>query len=288
MAECAYASLIFTSFNDIPSLVCVDPNYLNWFTSSGTFSFIHMLADHLGLMLLTRIAVSMHQLFSSAFQWFVTVLLCCIPEDRCRRQTGNCKAAALRFPLMWQILLHYSPRNISNIGITGDNGHPCRATTVIWHKSSTLPFSNDALFASSYNDLMISIGYLSTTYCCKSRSMSFLIGTKWVIWIYQEPFDLKKTNFTRKSISTFATAAEVMTSPATSSVIQNVIAYSTKGNKTGEAASNSSATVWRQICLPLMTHKMSAANWNLNGTACRLAPPFGEFCVFTARRSGSF
>ena len=31
MAECACANLIFTSFIDVPSLVCVEPKYLNWF-----------------------------------------------------------------------------------------------------------------------------------------------------------------------------------------------------------------------------------------------------------------
>ena len=38
MAECTCASLIFTSFNDVPSLICVVPNpkYLNWSTSSNT------------------------------------------------------------------------------------------------------------------------------------------------------------------------------------------------------------------------------------------------------------
>ena len=38
VAECACFSLIFTSFNYIPSLVCVDPECLNWSTSSGIFS----------------------------------------------------------------------------------------------------------------------------------------------------------------------------------------------------------------------------------------------------------
>ena len=30
MAQCAFASLIFTSFTDVRSLVCVEPKYLNW------------------------------------------------------------------------------------------------------------------------------------------------------------------------------------------------------------------------------------------------------------------
>ena len=51
MAECACASLIFTSFIDVPSWVCVDPKYLNWSTSSIALPFIlHMLVDGLGLM----------------------------------------------------------------------------------------------------------------------------------------------------------------------------------------------------------------------------------------------
>ena len=32
MAECACASMIFTSFIDVPFLVCVDRRYLNWLT----------------------------------------------------------------------------------------------------------------------------------------------------------------------------------------------------------------------------------------------------------------
>ena len=45
MTECTCASLIFTSFNDVPPLVCVDPKYLNLSTSSNTFPYIHILAD---------------------------------------------------------------------------------------------------------------------------------------------------------------------------------------------------------------------------------------------------
>ena len=51
MAECACGILIRTSFNDVPSLVCVDPKYLNQSTSSSTFLLIHMLVDGLGLLL---------------------------------------------------------------------------------------------------------------------------------------------------------------------------------------------------------------------------------------------
>ena len=52
------ARLIFTSFIDVPSLVCVDPRYMNWSTSSSVFPFIHMLVDGLGLMLLTKMLLS--------------------------------------------------------------------------------------------------------------------------------------------------------------------------------------------------------------------------------------
>ena len=58
MAECACASLIFTSFTDVPSLVCVEPKHLNWYTSSSVCLFTCMLVDGLDLMLLTRILVS--------------------------------------------------------------------------------------------------------------------------------------------------------------------------------------------------------------------------------------
>ena len=55
MAEHAYASLIFTSFIDVTPLVCVNPKYLNWSTSSSALPFIYVLVADLGLMLLTRI-----------------------------------------------------------------------------------------------------------------------------------------------------------------------------------------------------------------------------------------
>ena len=87
-AECAFASLIFTSFYAAPSLVCVDPKYLNWFTSSSTFSFINMLLYGLSLMLLTKILFlgswfpyRIHKLFSPAFQWVVAAL------HRCQKDT---------------------------------------------------------------------------------------------------------------------------------------------------------------------------------------------------------
>ena len=51
IAECACAGLIFT---DVSSVICADPMYLNWATCSSTFQLIHMLADGLSLMLLTR------------------------------------------------------------------------------------------------------------------------------------------------------------------------------------------------------------------------------------------
>ena len=51
-------------FYDVLSLVCVDPKYLNWSTSSDIFAFIHMclLADDLGLMLLARILLLLEQI----------------------------------------------------------------------------------------------------------------------------------------------------------------------------------------------------------------------------------
>ena len=55
MAECTCASLIFTFFIDVPSLVCVGLRCLNWSASSSVFPSIHTLVDGLGLMLLTRI-----------------------------------------------------------------------------------------------------------------------------------------------------------------------------------------------------------------------------------------
>ena len=53
--ECACASVIFTSFIDIPSLVCVDPRYLNLSTSSSVLPFIHILVNGHDLMLLMGI-----------------------------------------------------------------------------------------------------------------------------------------------------------------------------------------------------------------------------------------
>ena len=57
MAEFDCASLIFTSFIDVPSLVYADLRYLEWSTSSCVFPFIYMLVDGLALMLLTIILI---------------------------------------------------------------------------------------------------------------------------------------------------------------------------------------------------------------------------------------
>ena len=96
--EYACACFIFTSFNDFLSFVCVDPKYLKWSTSSSIFTFIHMLVDGLGLMLLTTILhlselISMPypEAVSSLFQWVAGVLLHYFPADRCHLQTANCK-----------------------------------------------------------------------------------------------------------------------------------------------------------------------------------------------------
>ena len=72
IAECACASLMLTSFIDVPSLVCVDPRYMNWSTASRVFPFFHMLVDGLGLMRLTRglllSGVDFHAVTSNSFQ----------------------------------------------------------------------------------------------------------------------------------------------------------------------------------------------------------------------------
>ena len=198
MAECACASLIFTSFIDVPSLVCVDPNYLNWSTSN-TFSFIHILVDGLTLCWWRRFCFRRslfpcrnQQLFSPAFQWVGAVLLHCLLTDRCRQQTASCKAVVLRWTLTTvrcQLLLHLIP-NCLQIGhpliaaevskssayfskkyikSTRNNGHTCRTPIVVRKKSPTLPFSNTALVTSSYNDLMTSTNQLSMLYSFKSR-----------------------------------------------------------------------------------------------------------------------
>ena len=45
LAECACASLFFTSFTDFLSVVCVEPKYLKRSTSSSVCPFICMLED---------------------------------------------------------------------------------------------------------------------------------------------------------------------------------------------------------------------------------------------------
>ena len=47
MAEFACTSVIFTYFTDVPSLVCVDPKYLNLSTSSSVIPFILTLEKQL-------------------------------------------------------------------------------------------------------------------------------------------------------------------------------------------------------------------------------------------------
>ena len=83
------ASLIFTSFTDVPSLVLVyvDPKYLNWSNSSSVFPLIHILADGLGLMLLTIILLLSELIFmpysaavSPVFKSVAGVLLHCLHE----------------------------------------------------------------------------------------------------------------------------------------------------------------------------------------------------------------
>ena len=47
MAQCTCASLIFTSLNDAPSVVCMEPKYLNESISPSTFLFTQIFADGL-------------------------------------------------------------------------------------------------------------------------------------------------------------------------------------------------------------------------------------------------
>ena len=70
---------------DVPSLVCVDPKYLN--TSSNTFAFIYILVSGLSLMLLTRILLLLgadfHAVISSCFlQSFNELLQYCFTASQ--------------------------------------------------------------------------------------------------------------------------------------------------------------------------------------------------------------
>ena len=89
MVEYACISLILTSLVDVLSLICVNPRWLNWSTSSSTFPIFCILVDGLDLMLLTSICRT-QQLFSSVFQWDVGILLHCLPADQCHQQTTSC------------------------------------------------------------------------------------------------------------------------------------------------------------------------------------------------------
>ena len=108
VTEYACASLTFTSFIDVPSLLRVDHKYLNWSTSSAFYSST-LWCCWRGFCL-WWFSYRIQQLFSPVFQWTVWVLLHCHPADRCRQQTASCKAVALWFTLTTigcQFLLHH-------------------------------------------------------------------------------------------------------------------------------------------------------------------------------------
>ena len=95
VAECACTCLVSTSYNDVQSLVCVDPKYLNWATSSSTFPFIHMLVEGLGLMLLTRVLLLPELIsipYSAAIFCYLSVSCCSssLPA-RSSISSANCK-----------------------------------------------------------------------------------------------------------------------------------------------------------------------------------------------------
>ena len=61
---------IYTSFNDIPSLVCVNPKYLNnWSTTSHTFPLIHILMARILLLSQLNSIAYQQAVFSSCFFW---------------------------------------------------------------------------------------------------------------------------------------------------------------------------------------------------------------------------
>ena len=127
-AECACAGLIFTSFIDVPYLVCVNPRYLNcqfltafsqlslcWWSwlnaDDGNFAFI-------GSWIPCRI----QQQFSPVFQWVAGVLRC-LPADRCRQQTTSCRTVVLRRTLTragCQFLLHLLMHHLQSSHSTMD------------------------------------------------------------------------------------------------------------------------------------------------------------------------
>ena len=105
IAECP--SLILTQFNDVPYLVCVDPKYLKWTTSSNTFPFIHMLVHSLGLMLLTRILPLLEPIsipYPEAAFSSLSVNCCSsssLPPRRLMSSANHCcNVAVLRWTLM--------------------------------------------------------------------------------------------------------------------------------------------------------------------------------------------
>ena len=72
MAECACAILTFTSFNDAPSLVCMDPRYLNWPLIPAfsihpyvcRWSWLDAVDENFAF-----VGADFHAVFSSSFLW---------------------------------------------------------------------------------------------------------------------------------------------------------------------------------------------------------------------------
>ena len=127
-------------------------------------------------------------LFSRVFQWIVGVLW--LTADWYRQEATSCRAVIpdghsrqwcvhffciftasyAKKPFSngyWGVVVFCIIFSMNMLNSTWDNGHPCHTLTVVQKKSLTLPFSNTALFASWYNDLMTSISRRSLFYCLR-------------------------------------------------------------------------------------------------------------------------
>ena len=104
---------------------------------------------------------------NQVFQWVVGPFLRCLPPDRSSQQTAGCTDSG-RPSLhcngigVWisfasstassvKQSVSYGCWGVNILNSTEDNGYRCHTPTVVRKKPPTLPYSNTALFASSYN-----------------------------------------------------------------------------------------------------------------------------------------
>ena len=138
----ACANMFFTSFVDAPSVICVDPKYLNWSSCSSISPFIRWPWLDAVTEDFAFVAADFHFAFSFVSYWSSSSL-----SPRRLMSSTNPRLQSDR-PLTDTEVSQYFALSFPGVPILnsiGENGYPCSNSIVVRKKSPIFPSNANAL-----------------------------------------------------------------------------------------------------------------------------------------------